>query len=137
MAAQQRACLTGDASACGVGVVAADGAIADPIRTPEVTATLVLSYEYPLANGSLFANVNARYFKDHPRGTANADFSFTDDQTLVSASLGYRTADGRWMVSAQCSNCTDESYVVSTVGPFAWINDPMTWSIKVRRTFGV
>lgn len=135
---QQQSCLSGVTSACNGGIVTASGAIAVPTRTPELSWTLGLDFMKPFEalRGSLTANAQARYFEDHPRATANPAFSFTDDQLLYDASIGYLSESSRLRASAGCRNCGDEAYIVSTVGPYGWINEPRTWGVTVKYSFG-
>lgn len=135
---QQQNCLAGVTSACNGGIVTATGDIAEPTRTPELSWTLGLDYMAPFEGlrGSLTANAQARYFEDHPRATANPAFSFTGDQLLYDVSVGYLSASSRLRVTAGCRNCGDEAYIVSTVGPYGWINEPRTWSVTARYSFG-
>lgn len=135
---QQQDCLAGVASACNGGIVTASGEIAVPTRTPELSWTLGFDFVKPFESlrGSLTANAQARYFEDHPRATANPAFSFTDDQLLYDVSVGYLSESSRLRVAVGCRNCGDEAYIVSTVGPYGWINEPSTWGVTVRYSFG-
>jgi iron complex outermembrane recepter protein len=138
VAAQQRDCLAGVPGNCNGGIVTASGDIAVPTRTPEVSGTLGFNYSRPVAalRGSFLANAQGRYFKDHPRATANPDFSFTGDQFLYDASIGYLSESEAVRVAIGCRNCGDEAYIVSTVGPYGWINEPRSWGVTARYSFG-
>ena len=60
----------GDAPACGNGIVAPDGSIAEPVRTPDFTIAFGGSYEIPLGGRlSLTPAINANWRDDQEVGT--------------------------------------------------------------------
>ena len=141
-------------SSCGSGVVTPSGTLAKPPRTPEVTLTLTGSYEVPVPalRGSIIPSVNMIYTSDQEVGTSNTSFyrnasgvlnvngdgqfitgSFSDAHYVTNASIAYTSDDDLWYASVDCSNCFDETFPQSTLSNFSYLNQPMTWMLKVRR----
>lgn len=150
-----RTALARTQSAC-TSLVRFDGELADPVRAPDVTATLGLTYDVPIGawDASIIPSVNVVYSSDQEVGTNNlsafrnsagvlnfardGDFilgSYSEAHTVVNASLGFRTNDGNWFAAVGCDNCFDETYEQATLSNWSYLNAPATWSVKLRRSF--
>lgn len=127
-----------NSDSCAVGIVAPDGSISDPVRTPAITLSFGATYEYPVEalRGSIIANANAQFVSDHTTSTSARPEGLADDRFLVNASIGYQFEDAIWAITAECQNCFGETYVVSNLPPFPYFDDPSTWLVKLRYNFG-
>ena len=167
---QQRRCLAqlasglvpgGDATACAQGIVAADGSLATPVRTPKFNLAIGGSYEADLGKGlTLVPSVNASWRDKSEVGTSNVTFyedsvtssggttyannllgkgariagSLSKARWIANATLTLRSESG-WSLSAECRNCFDQEAVESTLANLEYINPPRTWLIKGRYSF--
>ena len=175
--AQQAACLAqlgagllpniagaDGAPSCGVGIVAPDGSIAEPVRTPEWTVSLGASYDAQLGGGlSLIPAVNANWRAESEVGTSELTLfdgdvtglsgavypantqgignfvnpisgSFSDDRWILNASLTLR-AEAGWSLIAECKNCLDEESVESALANYSYLNPPRTWQVRAKFDF--
>ena len=176
VAAQQAACLAqraagqlpnaagpDNAPACGVGIVAPDGSIAEPVRTPDWTVALGASYEAEMGDFTLIPSINASWRSSSETGTnqvtlfdapvtgptgavfpANtlgignpidpASGSFSASRWIVNGSLTLTNLEG-WSVIAECKNCFDEEAVESALANFSYLNPPRTWAVRLKHEF--
>ncbi|MEM1413084.1 MAG: TonB-dependent receptor, partial [Pseudomonadota bacterium] len=132
---QQQACLDGDASSCGVGIVAPDGTIAEPVRSPEYTVSAGLTYDAIVGSFLLRPSVIWNRVGDQWTGTSNTPESFSETRDVFTAGITLQPSDGDWSVTAECDNCTDETYVVSALGGFAYIDDPRTYRVRLNYNY--
>jgi iron complex outermembrane receptor protein len=149
-----RTALARARAAC-TGIVRADGEIADPVRTPEISFTAGVSYEMQFGDGwSITPTVNAIYTGDQEVGTNNLSAFLSDDGVLnlnrdgepvigsfskehwiVNANLTLRAPDDRYSASLSCDNCFGEVYPQATLSNFSYINPPSTWRLTLRTRF--
>ncbi len=177
VAAQQANCLAQIASglipntagadnapSCGVGIVAPDGSLAEPVRTPDWTVALGMSYEADLGDFSLTPSVNANWRSSSEVGTSEvtlfdqsvtgpntgtvypantiglgnpivpASGSFSEDRWIVNASLTLSSVAG-WSLIAECKNCFDEEAVESALANYSYLNPPRTWTVRAKFDF--
>ncbi|MBT0667104.1 TonB-dependent receptor [Novosphingobium profundi] len=155
VAAQQASCLAGTAANCGKGIVAPDGSIATPVRTPDWTLAMGANYEIPLGNLSLVPSVDATwrsamevqtsnvtiyYDQDTSTGTYSAAGntyvvgSRVDPLWMFNAGLALNGPDKAWQISVNCQNCTNKVYGQSYLG-YTYINPPRTVMAKLRYNF--
>lgn len=177
VAAQQAACLAqlaagripnatvaGDnAASCGVGIVAPDGSIAEPVRTPDWTVSLGMSYDLDLGGATLVPAVNANWRSKSEVGTSQVTFydgdirglsgtlypsntlgqgslinpitgSFSDARWIVNASLTLKLDAGISLV-AECKNCFDEEAVESSLANYSYLNSPRSWMLRAKFDF--
>jgi iron complex outermembrane recepter protein len=171
VAAQQALCLAELAAGrvaggpnttnCGAGIIAPDGSIAEPVRTPDWTFSLGASYRAELGSSgwSLTPSVNASYASESEVGTSNVtirsgsvtgtngtfpsnltsgDFitgSYSAAHWLVNASLTLKTPDDQLSFAVECSNCLNESYVQNALSNYSYLNRPMEWMVRARYNF--
>lgn len=150
------------APACAAGIVDANGNVATPPRTPDVSLALGASYDWaiPAAGIILTPSVNALYLSAYESGAANATL-FTGSVTgpgttvlpanpfageiitgsrnpavwQVAAALTLRTDDGNWTLALECENCLDTAFVQTSVDLVSFYNPPQVWQIRARRVF--
>jgi len=143
-------------SSCGTGILKPDGSLADPVRSPKATIAAGINYTYDIAGTGLAVvpSVNVVYTSKQQVGVTNLSFfrssagafNVTGDgdfisgalskaHTVVNASLGLQDEDATWKVVASCDNCFGEIYVQSTLSNYSYLNQPSTWTIRVRRNF--
>jgi iron complex outermembrane receptor protein len=150
----------GTTSVCGVGIVAPNGDIASPVRTPDFTVAFGGSYEIPLGNLSLVPNANATfrtaqqvqaanvtYYSNPITGTngsfpvnpyGNGDIvvgALSPSFWQVNAGIALNGPDHAWQLSVNCSNCLDD-YAANTYLGYNYINPPRTWLARLRYNFG-
>lgn len=177
VAAQQATCLAqlaaqripnapagaNNAAACGVGIVAPDGTIAEPVRTPDFTIAFGGSYDIAFGDLTLTPSVNANWRSESEVGTSNVTFydqdvtgptgtvfpantlrlgnlidpitgSFSEDRWIVNAGLTLKHVGG-WALIAECRNCFDEEAVESSLANFSYLNPPRTWVVRAKYDF--
>jgi iron complex outermembrane receptor protein len=147
-----------NAPACGSGIVAPDGSIATPVRTPKLSLAIGGSYRAMLGDSglSLTPSINASYASKSETGTSNVniftgsitgtngtfpfnpfngDFvtgSFSNARWLVNAGLTLKGADDLWSFGVECTNCLGETYVQSSLSNYSYYNRPMEWMIRAK-----
>jgi iron complex outermembrane recepter protein len=171
VAAQQALCLAELAAGrvpggpnttnCGAGIIAPDGSIAEPVRTPDWTFSLGASYKASLGDSgwSITPSVNASYASESEVGTSNVtirsgsvtgtngtfptnllagDFitgSYSAAHWLVNAGLTLKAPDDQLSFSIECSNCLNESFVQNALSNYSYLNRPMEWMVRARYNF--
>jgi len=116
------------------------GALGDKLqRLPELSFKVGFTNIWPLSNGSLVRlNADYQYTENHFTDPQNTALGKSGDISLVSASLGWESADDRYSVSVSCRNCVDDEYNTATLAfaPFGFVSiypgEPQTWLITVR-----
>ena len=149
-----------NATACGAGIVAPDGSIAEPVRTPKWTLALGGSWDFSAGSVGIQPAVNATYRSRYNVGTSQ--LSFYDEPItvgavtypsnpygrgrfinggdapahwLISASLTLRLLEDRLRLSVECNNCLDKETIQSTLGNFTYLSPPGTWMVRARVGF--
>lgn len=126
----QQACLDGTGP-CGVGIVAPNGSIAEPVRAPELTISFGGTYTQSLgAFGELSLTGLGRYVSDHEVGTANLAASFVEDRFAVNANLTWLGPEERYKLIVECNNCNNDVFRNSILAGTQYFNDPRTWAIR-------
>jgi iron complex outermembrane recepter protein len=147
---------------CGAGIIAPDGSIADPVRTPDWTLAVGGSYKLDFGGSgwSLTPSVNASFASKTEVGTSgvtvyngtvtgtNGTFpgnftgtgtlvggSFSPSHWIINAGLTLKGPDDVWSLGIECSNCFNEEYTQSTLANFAYLNRPMEWMLRTRYKF--
>jgi iron complex outermembrane recepter protein len=139
---------------CGVGIVTLSGDIAPPVRSPDVTFSVGVNYEIPMASlgAKLVPSVNVSYIGKQEVGTSalsiyndggvlngtSGDFvtgSESKSVTRVNASLALITDDDAWSMSAECDNCFGAVQVQSTLSNYTYLSPPSTWTVRLKRKF--
>ena len=177
VAAQQANCLaqlasglipnttgTDTAASCGVGIVAPDGSIAEPVRSPNWTVAIGGSYEIEMGDMSLTPAINANWRSDSEVGTSEltlfdgdvtgpntgtvypantiglgnpvnpASGSFSPSRWIVNASLNLSNISG-WSLVAECKNCFNQEAVESALANYSYLNPPRTWMLRAKFDF--
>jgi iron complex outermembrane receptor protein len=169
--AQQKACLallaqgnvpggTGTA-ACGAGIVTADGKIASPVRTPDITLAFGGSYEIPLSDGglSLIPSVNFSYrsaqevaasnfsiysgaitgtngtYPGNPYGGNFINGAYSAAAWKVGANITLNGPGDQWRLSAGCTNCLNGVSTNTSLANTTYIDPPMMWTVKFFHKF--
>ncbi|MBY0423120.1 MAG: TonB-dependent receptor, partial [Parvularculaceae bacterium] len=134
--AQLAACPGAPATNAGLGIVAPNCTVAEPVRTPKFTLTLGARYALKMPGfGTLTPSVNARHSSSTFTGTSNLANSFEDGFWLVNAGVSLVHDASGLSVIAECSNCNNVIYVQSNLPPTTYINEPRRWGVKVRYKF--
>jgi iron complex outermembrane receptor protein len=120
---------------CNVSVITPLGDIAEPVRAPEFTSTLGINGTFPIgANLKLQPSVNWAYVAANWAATANTPIGRQQARSTLNAGLTLRPADGKWSLTADCTNCTNEAYVVSFL-VYPYLNEPRRWMVRARYEF--
>ncbi|MBL6699305.1 MAG: TonB-dependent receptor [Luminiphilus sp.] len=108
-------------------------------RLPESSFKLGFTNIWPMAGGSqVRLNADYQYTEDHFTDPPNTDLGRSGDIGLLSASLGWESADSRFSVALSCRNCSDEEYNTATLAfaPFGFVSiypgEPRTWLITLK-----
>jgi iron complex outermembrane receptor protein len=151
-----------NAPACGVGIVAPNGQLAEPVRSPDWTVAMGMSYEAPLGGGlSLIPSLNASWRSESETGTSQVSFfdqgftsspggiaypvntayrgafitgSYSKARWIANASITLKS-EGGWSLVAECKNCFDEEAVESSLVNYSYLNPPRTWAIRANYKF--
>jgi len=118
----------------------------DVVRAPEITGGLDVTYEQSLGdNGSLSYNVNFLY-EDENTYYYNDDIgsafdTVLEERTILGASITWRSADGRYDVSAFGKNLTDDRYktasqAVGALWTFSNYGPPRFYGVRAGVRFG-
>ncbi|HPU14443.1 MAG TPA: TonB-dependent receptor, partial [Polymorphobacter sp.] len=152
-----------NAADCARGVVDANGDLATPANTPAWTVAIGGTYNFaiPTAGIVLSPTVNLAYRSGIETGAANATLytgavtsafngqvypanpfggdvisgSYDGSAVLVSAQLAMETDDGNWLVALACDNCFDTAATTASTGNWSYLQAPMTWTIRAKRSF--
>lgn len=108
-------------------------------RLPESSFKLGFTNIWPMAGGSqVRLNADYQYTEDHFTDPPNTELGRSGDIKLLSASLGWESADSRFSVALSCRNCSDEEYNTATLAfaPFGFVSiypgEPRTWLITLK-----
>ena len=133
------------ANVLGTGI--ADYTYLEPTRAPELTYTVGLNFEAPVAQGILYARASAHFIDEHEMSQINSSYVRNDSQTLVDVSVTYSI--NQFDVSLYGKNLTDEDgYTVGydvggmdatgTTGglwTFAMARAPQIWGVNLTYAF--
>lgn len=148
---------------CAVGLVTADGQIAAPVRTPDLTLALNAQWDIPVqmsgiivspkanlvyrsemqtdfANASLFSGASAPAFDGtvFPANGVSGDFisgSAAQSIWLLNAAIEIRTDDEYWRLTLSCDNCLDKAGTDASLYGYSYLNPPRTLMLSARRRF--
>jgi len=111
-------------------------------RTPEWTAAVGATYEWPLSNGSLRLRGDAVYQSRLAFSPDDPFNGFQPSHTLVDARLTWESADQGWSIALFGTNLTDEVYFhgkLSLVGVLGReqgnVARPREWGLALKRSF--
>ncbi|MCP5360279.1 MAG: TonB-dependent receptor, partial [Sinobacteraceae bacterium] len=120
---------------CNASIVTPTGDIAKPVRAPEITSTLGINGRIPLGDRlTLVPSVNWAYMGASWAATANTPIGRQEAHSTFNGGVSLRDNDGRWSLTADCTNCSNESYVVSYL-VYPYLPEPRRWSVRLRYDF--
>ncbi|WP_411288283.1 TonB-dependent receptor, partial [Phenylobacterium sp.] len=135
VAAQQARCLARIPGNCNTGIVKLDGTIAPPARAPDFSSVLGVNYNWRIAdNLELVPSISWSHIKGHFVGTQAQPISFQRTRDTYNAGITLKDVSRGWSLTAECTNCTNETYVVSLL-IYPYLNEPRRYSIKARKDF--
>ncbi len=150
--AQQAACRAGIASSnaasvkanCSQGFVDGTGNIADPVRVPDYTFTLGLTYDLETSIGTFAPTAVINVEGPHAIGTAGDSRAGSDPKAYVGAELLFDmgvtftpAAFPDLSITAECKNCMDNDFPVSYLPPNNFLNNPGIWDVKLNYKFRI
>jgi iron complex outermembrane recepter protein len=128
-----------------------------PVRFPDRQLSAGFNAAIPatIAGGELSFNGSVSYSSEYwtstyndtgtstgvpfgsPTGTApvTANFSFVGDTTLVNLGAAWESGNGNWKLSVDCSNCTEEYYLTSSLAGVGYPNAPRRLMGRIRFTY--
>lgn len=120
---------------CGRGIVTADGDIADPMLSPDWTASIGGSWDIYWKSGESYVtpSVYATWRSSTALDTAN--LVETGSRWQVNARIALATDDNFWSVALECANCLNDGSPVNGFAGLAYPAAPRTWMFKARRRF--
>ncbi|HEX8419720.1 MAG TPA: TonB-dependent receptor [Sphingomonas sp.] len=134
--AQQGRCRSGDAASCGQGIVAPDGSLATPQRSPRVSLAFGASYDRDIGDYVITPAANATYQSTNYVGTAATENDRVGPEWVANASLFVRPAEGAWKLGVECSNCFNNLFTASSFPPvYKFYNMPRVWRVTTKLTF--
>jgi iron complex outermembrane recepter protein len=120
---------------CNVSIVTPTGDISEPVRAPEFTSTLGINGRIPLGSTlELVPSVNWNYMGDAWAATANTPIGLQKAHSTYNGGVTLRDTDGKWSVTADCTNCTNTEYVVSFL-VYPYLPEPRRWMVRARYDF--
>jgi iron complex outermembrane receptor protein len=85
-------------------------------RTPEFSGQLGFNYRAPVGgSGAFIVSADYSHQDEYFGGADNDPLELSEATDLIFAAVSYEGGDGRWMLTAACSNCTDQEYHTSTL----------------------
>ena len=133
--AQQQRCLNGVPGNCNQGIITPTGGIAMPTRAPSFSSVVGVNYTFEMGdNLEVIPSVNWSYIKGHYIGTANTPISFQRSRNTFNAGVTLKNTKNGWSVIADCTNCTNKTYVVSYL-VYPYLNEPVRWNVRIRKEF--
>ena len=134
--AQLAACPGNPGANAGLGIVAPNCTVSEPVRTPDFTLSTGVAYALEIPGfGTITPSVNARHSSSTFTGTSNLPNSFEDGFWLINAGVSINHDASGISLIADCSNCNDVIYVQSNLPPTTYINEPRRWSVRLRYSF--
>ncbi|MEM9879441.1 MAG: TonB-dependent receptor [Pseudomonadota bacterium] len=131
LAAQNATQLFGGGSGCEQGIVAPDGTIADPVRSPGVTLVLGGNFNYPITDDlCIVSNAFAIFTGSYDTATSGNPEGFQDDFWRFNGNIGVEHVDGDYGVYVECQNCFGENWVQSALAGVQYYNQPGSWTIR-------
>lgn len=130
-------CQADGGASGGLGIVAPDCSLAEPVRVPDTTFSLGAFYDFdiPSLGATLTPAANVRYVSETFTGTSNLPNSIEDGYTLLNVGATLAFEDLGWRVSLECKNCTDEAYVTSNLPPTTYYSEPRRVTFRIRKDF--
>jgi iron complex outermembrane receptor protein len=135
--AQAARCRAGTAIAtnCNNGIVTPTGQIAKPVRAPTFSSTLGAAYDFAVTSEwNLVPNASWSHTSAHFVGTANTPISYSKTRDNLNGGISLQNSNIGWTFSFDCTNCTDQAYVVSYL-VFPYLNEPRRWMFHARKDF--
>ena len=85
-------------------------------RTPKFSGQVGVNYRAPMGgNGAMIVSADYSHQDKYFAGADNDPLELSEATDLVHAAVSYEGGDGRWMLTAACSNCTDQEFHTSTL----------------------
>lgn len=125
----------------------------DPVRFPELQGNLGGAFTVPFEGvGDLVFSGSASYsqtywtstYNDTPTATGvptggttpvTVRLSKVPVTTVFNVGAAFNSADGRWTASLECSNCSDEYYLTSSLVGLGYANDPQRVTFRIRYAY--
>lgn len=126
----------------------------EPVRFPEKQATLGARYTLPtpVMGGEFSLNGSVSHSDEYwtssynDAGTVTAApfgsttprtvaLSLTPSTTVFNVGVRYESGDGLWEAALDCSNCSEEYYLTSSLVGLGYPNDPRRVTVRLSRNF--
>ena len=118
----------------------ADFTYLEPLRAPDLTWTLGLTYEWEAGPGLAYVRASAHHIGEHHTSQLNSPTTFNKEQTLIDLSMNYELNNTVFAFFAK--NITEEDGFTVGYDVFAgaaWTygmaRKPRTWGISITQTF--
>ena len=119
---------------------AADFTYLEPLRAPDLTWTLGLTYEWEAGPGLAYVRASAHHIGEHHTSQLNSPTTFNKEQTLVDLSMNYEI--NNTVIALFGKNLTEEDGF--TVGydvfagaawSYAMARKPRIWGVSITQSF--
>ena len=119
---------------------AADFTYLEPLRAPDLTWTLGLTYEWEAGPGLAYVRASAHHIGEHHTSQLNSPTTFNKEQTLVDLSMNYEI--NNTVIALYGKNLTEEDGF--TVGydvfagaawSYAMARKPRIWGVSITQSF--
>ena len=119
---------------------AADFTYLEPLRAPDLTWTLGLTYEWEAGPGLAYVRASAHHIGEHHTSQLNSPTTFNKEQTLVDLSMNYEI--NNTLIALFGKNLTEEDGF--TVGydvfagaawSYAMARKPRIWGVSITQSF--
>ncbi len=139
---QQQACRDALATSsptlnlCNAGIVNPGGDIADPVSTPDYTATLGVIHDTAIGADWLMTTSAYLYAVGDNYAVSSGDPAFfADGYATWNGSIAFTQTSQDLRIEVACRNCNDRTMLVRGLAGQKYFQDPRTWSVTVFRRF--
>jgi iron complex outermembrane receptor protein len=147
-AACKTALATGNAAVsavqCDAGFVDSTGNIADPVRVPDYTLAVSVTYNLDVGFMTIKPTATVSVEGAHAVGTTGDGRASSDPKAFIGDEVMFDfgttftpTAYPNVSLTAECKNCLNNNFPVSELPPYDFLNNPGIWDVKLRYKFDV
>ena len=104
-------------------------------NSPDLTFNALGRYEWPMANGSMAAQLDMQYVDDRSLNGIDHPSLQATDYIVANASLSWASSDEHWDLRVYVKNFTDEAYI-PTLFDLAGIQGTNIEQVAAPRWFG-
>jgi outer membrane protein OmpA-like peptidoglycan-associated protein len=129
---------------CDAGFVDSTGNIADPVRVPDYTLAVSVTYNLDVGFMTIKPTATVSVEGAHAVGTTGDGRASSDPKAFIGDEVMFDfgttftpTAYPNVSLTAECKNCLNNNFPVSELPPYDFLNNPGIWDVKLRYKFDV